>query len=254
MLADLVFGWRQLVKKPAISAAAVLSLALAIGSCTSVFRLIDALLLRPLPVAHSDRLYAMVLRGIGPNGTLRDSDANEYPQFLLMRAAVKEDAEMIAASWVERADLTFASDAEMEKAHRQFVSGWMFSAFGLKPTLGRLLTESDDLKPKAKPYAVLSYDYWARRFGHDPNVIGRTFRMGNDLYDVIGVAPKGFTGTEPGTFTDIFLPAMMYGGVTHDDWSWIRTFIQLKPGGNLERVRDRLQTIWTAVQTERAKA
>jgi predicted permease len=251
--ADLVFGWRQLAKKPAISLAAILSLALAIGSCTSVFRLIDALLLRPLPVAHADRLYAMVLRGIGPNGSMRDSDSNEYPQFLQMRAAVKNDAEMIAVSWTERADLTFASDAEMEKFHRQFVSGWMFGAFGLKPALGRLLTESDDLKPKAKPYAVLSYDYWVRRFGRDPKVIGRTFEMGNDLYEIVGVAPEGFTGTEPGTFTDIFLPATMHEGFTHDDWSWIRTFIQLKPGGNAERVRDRLQTIWTAIQGERAK-
>lgn len=252
--ADLIFGWRQLVKRPASSTAAVLSLALAIGSCTSVFRLIDALLLRPLPVAHADRLYAMVLRGIGPNGDLRDSDSNEYPQFLLMRAAVHDSAELIAVSWADRSDLTFASDAEIEKAHRQFVSGWMFSAFGLKPAAGRLFTESDDLKPKAKPYAVVSYDYWVRRFHRDPKAIGRTFRMGNDLYEIIGVAPKGFTGTEPGTFTDIFLPAMMYEGATHDDWSWIRTFVQMKPGGNLETVRDRLQAVWNAIQTERSKS
>lgn len=252
--ADLIFGWRQLVKRPAASTAAVLSLALAIGSCTAVFRLIDALLLRPLPVAHADRLYAMVLRGIGPNGDLRDSDSNEYPQFLLMRAAVHDSAELIAASWADLTDLTFASDAEIEKAHRQFVSGWMFSALGLKPAAGRLFIENDDLKPKAKPYAVVSYDYWVRRFHRDPKAIGQTFRMGNDLYEIIGVAPKGFTGTEPGTFTDIFLPAMMYEGVTHDDWSWIRTFVQMKPGGSLETVRDRLQAVWNAIQTERSKS
>jgi predicted permease len=251
--ADLIFGWRQLAKRPTASTAAVLSLAVAIGSCTSVFRLVDALLLRPLPVAHSDRLYAMVLRGIGPNGDLRDSDSNEYPQFLLMRAAVRDSAELIAVSWAELADLSFASDVEIEKAHRQFVSGWMFSAFGLKPAAGRLFAESDDLKPKANPYAVLSYDYWVRRFHRNPKAIGQTFRMGNDLYEIIGVAPKGFTGTEPGTFTDVFLPAMMYEGATHDDWSWIRTFVQMKPGGNLETVRDRLQAVWNAVQTERAK-
>ncbi len=252
--ADLVFGWRQLAKKPATSTAAVLSLALAIGSCTSVFRLIDALLLRPLPVKHPGGLYAMVLRGTGPNGLVRDSDSNEYPQFLLMRAAVKKDAELIAVSWVERVDLTFSSDAGMEKAHRQFVSGWMFDAFGLKPALGRLFTEDDDRKPKAKPYAVLSHDYWVQRFGRDPKIIGRRFQMANDLYEIVGVAPPGFTGTEPGTFTDVFLPAMMYEGVTHNDWSWIRTFVQLKQGGSVRRVRDRLQAVWTAVQTERAKS
>ncbi len=96
--ADLVFGWRQLAKKPTASAAAVLSLALAIGACTSAFRLIDALLLRPMPVAHADRLYAMILHGTGPDGTIRDSESNEYPQFQVMRAAVKEKAELIAAS------------------------------------------------------------------------------------------------------------------------------------------------------------
>jgi putative ABC transport system permease protein len=87
--ADLIFGWRQLCKRPATSLAAVLSLALAIGSCTSVFRLVDALLFRPLPVRDADRLYAMVLHGVGPDGSLRDSEWGEYPQFLLMRASLK---------------------------------------------------------------------------------------------------------------------------------------------------------------------
>lgn len=251
--ADLIFGWRQLCKRPTTSIAAVLSLALAIGSCTAVFRLIDALLLRPLPVRHADHLYAMVLRGVGPDGSFRDSEWSEYPQFALMRRAVRSDAELIAVSGADRVDLTFGSDAGMERAYRQFVSGWMFRAFGLKPALGRLLTEGDDLKPKASPYAVISYDYWSRRFGRDPKVIGRRFQIGNDLYEIIGVAPDGFTGTEPGTFTDIFLPNMMFEGVTHDDWGWVRTFIQMKPGGSKTRVRERLQAIWTTVQTERAK-
>lgn len=252
--ADLVFGWRQLKKKWATSAAAVLSLALAIGACTSAFRLIDALMLRPMPVAHGDRLYAMVLSGTGPDGSSRVSESNEYPQFRLMRAAVKDETELIAVSWVNRADLTYASDEEMERAHLQYVSGWMFSSFGLKPALGRLLTEGDDLKPRAHAYAVLSFEYWTRRFGQDSRVIGRTFQLGNDHYEIVGVAPPRFTGTEPGTFTDIFLPTMMHEGVTHDDWSWIRTFIQVKqPGGGTEDIRERLQAIWNVVQGERAK-
>lgn len=251
--ADMIFGCRQLLKKKITSAAAVLSLALAIGACTSAFRLIDALLLRPLPVAHPERLYAMFCRGIGPDGTLRTTDSNEYPQFQLMRTAVKGQAELIAVSWAERADLTYGSDQEIEKAYRQYVSGWMFSAFGLKPTLGRLLNESDDLKPRAHRYAVLSYDYWTRRFGQDPGVIGRNFRMGNDLYQIVGVGPQGFTGTEPGGFTDIFIPTMMHAGVTHDDWSWIRTFVQLHPGVSRAVVRDKLQAIFNRVQRERSK-
>lgn len=105
----------------------------------------------------------------------------------------------------------------------------MFSSFGLRPTLGRLLTQADDLKPKASPFAVLSYDYWTRRFGRDRSVIGKKLRIGNDLYEVVGVAPPSFTGTEPGAFSDIFLPNAMYEGVTHDDWSWLRQYRRSEP-------------------------
>ena len=91
-------------------------------------------------------------------------------------------------------DVTYGSDAEMEKAHRQWVSGGLFPNFGLQPALGRLLVEDDD-RESAKPYAVLSYDYWSRRFGQDPKVIGRTFRMSDKVFEIVGIAPKGFTGT-----------------------------------------------------------
>jgi predicted permease len=170
-----------------------------------------------------------------------------------MRATVKDDAELVAASFGERVELSYGSDQEIEKVHRQFVSGWMFELFGLKPALGRLFTEADDDKPHAHPYAILSHDYWTRRFGRDPHVLGQTFHMDDDLYQIVGVAPPGFTGTEPGTMTDIFLPTMMYAGVTHDDWGWIRTFVYMRPGGSVTRVRDRLQSVYHTVQTERAK-
>jgi hypothetical protein len=73
-----------------------------------------------------------------------------------MRAAVKEQAELLAMSYVERMDLTYGSDQQMEKVYVQYVSGWIFGSFGLRPALGRLLTENDDLRPGAHPYAVLS--------------------------------------------------------------------------------------------------
>src|SRR6266446_9452069 len=91
--ADAVFGLRQLKKNKFTSAVAIVSLALAIGAGTSAFRLIDALLLRPLPVAEPERLYAMYCQGIDPSGTPRTSDSNEYPQFRQMRAAVRDQAE-----------------------------------------------------------------------------------------------------------------------------------------------------------------
>jgi hypothetical protein len=223
--ADAVFGWRQLMKKKVTSAAAILSLALAIGACTSAFRLIDALLLRPLPIAEPEQLYALFRQGIGPDDMPRTSDSYEYPLFRLMRAAVKEQAELMAISYADRTDLTYGSDQDMEKAYVQYVSGWTFGTLGIRPALGRLFTENDDLKPGAHPYAVLSHDYWTSRFGQDPKVIGRTFRMGNDLYEIIGVSGERFTSTEPGTVTGIFLPTMMNAGVTHSDWSWFRMLV-----------------------------
>src|SRR5438552_3119876 len=113
--ADSVFAWRQLIKRKATSAAAILSLGLAIGSCTSAFRLIDALLLRPLPVAHPEQLYALTRHGIDFDGKPATYDAWAYPAFRLMRAAVKDQAELIAISYPLRVDLTYQSDQEMEK-------------------------------------------------------------------------------------------------------------------------------------------
>ena len=149
MRADAVFGWRQIMKRKATSAAAILSLALAIGSCTSAFRLIDALLLRPLPVANPDRLYVVAFQDRGADGKSEIYDSCSYPMFRQMRARARGQAELVAVSYAERSDLTYGSDLQMEKAYRQFVSGWMFGAFGLCPALGRLLTENDDDKPGA---------------------------------------------------------------------------------------------------------
>jgi hypothetical protein len=113
----------------------------------------------------------------------------------------------------------------------------MFDTLGIRPALGRLLTENDDLEPGASPVAVLSYDYWTSRFGRDPKVIGRTLRMGNDLYTIVGVAGQGFTGTEPGTMIDIFVPTMMRAAaVDNPDWAWFRTLVFLKPGIAVEPV------------------
>lgn len=251
--ADAIFGWRQIMKRKVTSAAAILSLALAIGACTSAFRLIDALLLRPLPVAEPELLYALSRQGTGFDGKPGTFDGWAYPAFRLMRAALKDEAELLAISYAEQVDVTYGSDQETEKAHLQYVSGWMFGSFGLRPALGRLLTENDDIEPRAHPYAVLSHDYWTRRFGRDPNVIGRTFRMGDTLYEIVGIIEEPFTGTETGTVTDIFLPTMMHAGVVRDDWTWLRTLALLKRGVAVEPVRAKLHATSRAFEEERAK-
>ena len=251
--ADAVFGWRQLLKNKVASAAAILSLALGIGACTGAFRLIDALLLRPLPVAEPGQLYALARQGVDPEGRFSTFDGWAYPDFARMRAAAKDQAELIAISFAQQSDVTYGSDAEMEKAYLQYVSGRMFTCFGLLPAAGRLLAEGDDLKPHAHPYAVISYDYWKHRFGQDPKVIGRTFRMGNDLYEIVGVGPEGFTGTEPGTMIDLFIPAMMHPGVLRPDWTWMRTLARVEPGVEFEPLRAKLDATSRAFEEDRAK-
>jgi len=251
--ADAIFGLRQLRKNKITSAAAILSLALAMGMAVAGFRLIDAFLWRPLPVAHADRLYAVVRQGMGPSGDFRISDSNEYPLFVRERAAIRGEAELIAVSFSDRAELTFQGDEEIERVNRQYVSGWMFDSFGLRPAAGRLFTEGDDRARSASPYVVLSYEYWTRRFGRDPQSVGKPFRMDERMYTIVGVAPKGFTGTEPGTMIDVFVPTMMHEGVTHSDWSWFRTLAILEPGVRAETVRDKLQPVMQAFHEERAK-
>ena len=253
--ADAVFGWRQLMKAKVTSAAAIFSLALATGACTSAFRLIDALLLRPLPVAHPERLYSVAFENAGAFGKVTTYDSCSYPMFERMRAAVAEQAESLAVSYADRIDLTYGRDQEMEKAYLQFVSGGMFGSFGLQPAAGRLLTGNDDVTPGAHPLAVLSHDYWTRRFGQDPKIVGRTFRMGDVVYEIVGVIQEGFTGTETGTVTDVFVPMMMKNPRTLASAQnfWLRTLVHLKPGIVSEPVRERLRATFQTIQQERAK-
>ncbi len=268
LLADARFGWRQLLKHKRTSAAAVVSLALGIGSCTAAFRLIDALFLRPLPVADPGRLYVVGYGIVDDSGKADTGDTFDYPAFRVLRAAVKEQAELMAISPANFGgiDITYGSDQEMERVDRQYVSGWTFAEFGLRPALGRLFTEADDLKPGAHPYAVLSYEYWLRRFGKDPNVLGRTFRTGGDSntwgatvpggdYQIIGVAPPGFTGTDSGTLTDMFVPTMMNArAISQQNMQWFRTWVHLRPGTSAELVRQKLRAAFLAYRHEQAKS
>jgi len=236
----------------------------------SVFRLIDALLLRPLPVKNSNRLYVSQYEGISFFGNPAKGEWCEYPMFQRMRPQVRDEADLPAISYANPRDLTYGPDEDMEKPYFQYVSGWMFDSFGIRPALGRLFTVNDDLKPGGHLYAVLSYDYWTRRFGRDPKVIGRNFRLRllgeqqrladspgmpsnrYDLYTIIGVAAKGFTGVEPGTITDIFVPTMMNPLVVTGA-TWFRTFVILNPGVAVEPVREKLHAVFRAFREERAK-
>ena len=249
--ADVRFGWRQLCRNKITSAAAVLSLALGIGSCVAAFRLIDALLWRPLPISGASNLYVLSRQMTGLYGSPAEDGHWSTPEFNLMRDAVKDQADLIAISDADRTDITWSipdsGDDEMEKAHVAYVSGNMFPLFGLEPALGRLLAPADDRGPGLNPYAVLSWDYWNHRFGRDPHVLGRSVHIGDQTFEIIGVGPRAFTGTENGTITDVFLPVNVNSFATQDNITWHRTFLMLNPGVNpataLEPLREHLSAI-----------
>lgn len=254
LASDVVFGWRQLRRRPVVSAAAILSLALAIGTTTAAFRLIDAVMLRTLPVAQPDRLFYLTSTYIERDGRQDYRDEFDYPTFRGYREAVSDRADLMVVGMNARQDAIFGSGAEPERVYRQYVSGNVFSIFGLQPALGRLLASHDDLIPGGHPVAVVSYEYWTRRFARDPDVLGKTFRMGNDRFQIVGVAPKGFIGTEPGTVTDIFVPAMMNAeAINSPGWSWFRMWVRPRTGFSPEQVRQPLQASFAREHQESPK-
>jgi putative ABC transport system permease protein len=257
LFSDLKFGWRQLCRNKVASAAAVLSLALGIGSCVASFRLIDALLWRPLPISHSNSLYILSNKLTGFNGKPFEDNHWATPDFNLMRDAVKDQADLIAISDADRTDITWTTDEDMEKAHVVYASGNMFPLFGLEPSLGRLLAPSDDRAAGAAPYAVLSWDYWNHRFGRDPHVLGHSVHIDNQTFEIIGVGPRDFTGTEKGTVSDIFLPLSMNNLATKDNVPWHHVFLMLKPGVDpataLEPLRQHLSAVSHAFEAQCSK-
>jgi predicted permease len=221
------------------------------GSCVGAFRLIDALLWRPLPIANPDRLYALSRKLIGLYGKPIEDYYWATPDFKLMSDAVKSEADLVAISDADRTDITWATggagDEDIEKAHVAYVSGNMFPVFGLQPALGRLFSAADDRGAGLDPYAVVSWDYWNHRFGRDPRILGRFLHVGDQTFEIIGVGPREFTGTETGTVTDVFLPLSMNSLATQNSIDWQRTFLMLKPGIHastaLEPMRQHLSAV-----------
>jgi putative ABC transport system permease protein len=253
LTSDVRFGWRQLNKHRAVSLAAILSLGLAIGATTAAFRLVDAVLLRPLPVADPGRLFVVAFTEHDPQNRLETRDDFDYPTYRQYTNVIGDRADLLVIGTTARQDI-IVGNSEPEKAFRQFLSGNVFPSFGLRPALGRLLVPADDAAPGSHPVAVLSYDYWTRRFGRDPQAVGQSLRLGPQAYEVIGVAPRGFIGTEPGRMADVFVPATMnVQALNSPGWSWFRLWVRPKPGVAPSEIQQLLQTAFTEEHQQRAK-
>jgi predicted permease len=250
---DVRFGWRQIVRHRAASAAAVLSLGLAMGAALAAFRLVDAVLLRPLPVADPSRLYVVAKTALNIEGVAEERDDFDYPTYrrYIERAADRADLMLLGTAF--RRNIVI-DDGEPEPAVQQFVSGNVFSTLGLQPALGRLLGQSDDVVPDGHPVAVISNNYWQRRFGGDRSIVGRQFRIGSRVYTIVGVLDGPFTGTEPGMVTEIFIPAMMNAeALTVDGWSWFRIWLRPRAGVDSTQMETALQAGFRVDQLERTR-
>ncbi len=244
---DVRYGWRMMVKNWGYAATAIFSLGLAIGANTAIFSIVDAAMLRPLPVAHPEQLIDVTFPKITDPGeeALGENDSFSYPLYLALRTAARNAAHFGLFSYPSRREARIPGAASpLEHVMMQHVSGDAFEILGVRPTLGRLFSTDDDRTPGAHPFAVLSYEYWRSRFGADPAVLKSSIQIGDKTYFIIGVAQKGFFGVEPGAFIDVWLPAMMYPqkeAFTHPGWHWFRIMGRLKPGASSNELRARLQ-------------
>ena len=238
---DAIFGWRQIARHRAVSAASVLTLGLAIGATIAAFRIVDAVLLRPLPVADADRLFYLQVSYVDSRGEPDTREDFDYPTFVAYRDLLARAADVMVVGMSSPQDTMVGDGQQAERVLRQFVSGNVFGTFGLTPAVGRLIGPSDDTAG-AHPVAVVSYDYWTRRFHQDPRVVGTVLRFGDRVFEIVGVSPQTFIGTEPGLVPDVFVPAISNADALNSPgWSWFLIWVRAKPGVSPEQVRQVLQ-------------
>ena len=192
----------MLRKTPGFSAIVVLALALGLGANTALFSLFDHVLLRALPVQQPEQLVVLSVT----NESSSAQRSFSYPMYRALRDKNSVCSSMLAQAGAEL-NATYAGHSE--KARGELVSGNYFETLGVQPILGRLFTQADDVTPGAHPVTVLSYDYWQRRFGGDPAIVGGKLILNDHVMTVIGVTPPGFYGTDLGEETDVRIPMMM---------------------------------------------
>jgi predicted permease len=258
---DLRYAWRGMRKSPAFAVTAILSLALAIGANTAIYSIVDAALLRPLPVPQPDRLFTLSTLQIQQQGQERPVEdvSFSYPLLQQFRAAAGDSARLGLFSTGLQSDVRIPDkDAPVEKAICQFVSGDAFDILQVPPALGRVFTPAEDRVPWGHPYIVISYDYWQSRFHGDPHVVGQRVWIAMNSFaasggaQIIGVAQKGFFGVEPGKFVDVWIPAMMFSkfALTNLTWGWFQIMGRLAPGATRSQLQTRLTPIFKADDEE----
>jgi len=254
LLRDLRFGLRSLAHSPGFAATAILTLALGIGANTAVFSVMNAVLLRSLPVSDPDRL--VYLRTSNPpngTGTIDSHDTFSYHVYDALRQQQRGLSPLMAYVPLSGSKVAVRVGAQPEEAEGDMVSGTFFSGLGVNLPLGRGFSEDDEAKHA--PLAVISYNYWTRRFVRDPGILGKTLYVNGDPMTIVGVAAEGFEGVEVGNSTDFWIPLQSrpelnaWGNPLEDGknyisdstWWCLRLIGRLAPGVNRAQALAQLQ-------------
>ncbi|MGH9843323.1 MAG: ABC transporter permease, partial [Blastocatellia bacterium] len=199
---DLRYGARMLVKNPGFTLIAVLTLALGIGANSTIFSLVNALLLRPLPIERPEQLAAVFTSDYSSG----DFGASSYPDYVDFRDRNEAFSGLVA---YQPRPFSLSVEGVNERAFGEVVSGNYFSVLGVKPVLGRGFLPEEDRTPGAHPVVVISHKLWQRRFGGDPAIIGRGLKLNGHPFTIVGVAAQGYSGLIRGFGADLWAPAMM---------------------------------------------
>ena len=215
-LRDLQYAARVLRKSPGFTIVAVLTLALAIGANTAIFSVINAVMLRSLPVDHPEQLA--LLTDPAEFGAAMDTTENgarqrlSYPEFSELRAHNTVFTGLVAAqNEVNEQDLYREGErsAQPLRVRTELVSGDFFDVLGVRPIRGRVFTAAEDRAPGASPVAVISYDFWQREFAGAETVLDAKIRVGKGVFQILGVTPPEFHGVLVGANADIWFPITM---------------------------------------------
>jgi len=226
LLRDVRYSTRLLIKNPTFTLIAVLTLALGIGANTAIFSLLDAVLLKSLPVKEPDKL---VLFGNGGGGGLTDgipdesTDLFSYPFYQDVRQhneVFSDLGALLSMTWTVHGKVNNGGEGnEPERLEVQLVSGSYFSVLGIAPRLGRLINDADDKSSGISPVAVVSHAWWQKRMAGDQSVIGKSISIDKTQYTIVGVGPQSFTGTTVGQAPDLWIPLAMENQMPPAHWN-----------------------------------
>jgi predicted permease len=255
LLQDLHYGLRQLRRNPGFTAVAIITLALGIGANTAIFSVINAVMLRMLPVQNPEQLVQIGFQG-KHSGQSFIGESFSYPLFNKLREHNQPFTDISAFDYWDSLEAHPASSGSVgESVKGQLVSINFFSLLGVDPVIGRTFAPDEDSGASAHPVAVISSALWARMFARSPAVMGKKLMVEGTPFTIIGVAPAHFSGVSPGRVDDFWVPVSMQpqvlpGGnrLTESDTNWLSLIARLKPGVSVKQARANLDVLYQDIQ------